>query len=124
MKLRMWIAIVGVVGLLLGACAPKAVAPEPIIQTEVKVVTATPQPPQGTFYFLAANNSDPFYVPGVAGLMDAAAAVGDDRIQQMQGQAVSPESFTHGSSEERMAWFRRGFQTGDPNQCDTFSRAN
>lgn len=54
----------------------------------------------------------------------AAAAVGDDRIQQMQGQAVSPESFTHGSSEERMAWFRRGFQTGDPNQCDTFSRAN
>jgi predicted metalloprotease len=54
----------------------------------------------------------------------AAAAVGDDRIQRMQGQAVSPESFTHGSSEERMAWFRRGFQSSDPKQCDTFSRAN
>ena len=74
MKLRVWIAIVGVVGLLLGACAPKAA--EPIVVTEVKVVTATPEEPQGTFYFLAANNSDPFYVPGVKGFKDAAAAVG------------------------------------------------
>jgi predicted metalloprotease len=52
--------------------------------------------------------------------LQAAAAVGDDRIQQMQGQAVSPEGFTHGSSEQRMTWFKRGFQSGRPEDCDTF----
>lgn len=50
----------------------------------------------------------------------AAAAVGDDRLQKMAGRAVHPESFTHGTSEQRMSWFRRGLETGDPAACNTF----
>ncbi len=51
----------------------------------------------------------------------AASAVGDDRLQEMAGQSVQPDSFTHGSSEQRVAWFKKGFETGDPNQCQTFN---
>jgi predicted metalloprotease len=52
--------------------------------------------------------------------LNAAASIGDDRIQKSAGARVSPESFTHGSSEQRVAWFRRGLTGGDINQCDTF----
>ncbi|HIE92241.1 MAG TPA: hypothetical protein EYQ83_05020, partial [Acidobacteria bacterium] len=50
----------------------------------------------------------------------AAAAIGDDRIQRMGGQGVHPESFTHGSSEQRVEWLRRGLESGDPERCNNF----
>jgi predicted metalloprotease len=50
----------------------------------------------------------------------AAAAVGDDRIQRMSGEGVHPEAFTHGTSEQRAGWFKRGLESGRPEDCDTF----
>ncbi len=52
--------------------------------------------------------------------MKTAKAIGDDALMRNAGQKVVPEAFTHGSSEQRMAWLKRGYQTGDPRQCNTF----
>jgi uncharacterized protein len=53
--------------------------------------------------------------------LNAASAIGDDRLQRQARGYVVPESFTHGTSAQRVRWFKRGIQTGDINQCDTFN---
>lgn len=56
--------------------------------------------------------------------LQAATAIGDDRLQMQSQGYVVPDSFTHGTSEQRVRWFRKGFETGDLNQGDTFNAAN
>jgi predicted metalloprotease len=53
--------------------------------------------------------------------LDTAARIGDDALQRAAQGRVVPDSFTHGTSEQRQAWFFRGFKTGDDNQCDTYN---
>ena len=53
--------------------------------------------------------------------LGAASAIGDDSIQKQTRGRVNPDSFTHGSSAQRVRWFRRGLESGDPDQCDTFA---
>jgi len=52
----------------------------------------------------------------------AASAIGDDTIQKRSSGRVMPDRFTHGSSAQRVEWFRRGFESGDPNSCNTFQQ--
>lgn len=53
--------------------------------------------------------------------LNAATAIGDDRLQMRSKGYVAPDSFTHGSSAQRVRWFKQGITTGDLRQCDTFS---
>ncbi|AJK14536.1 neutral zinc metallopeptidase [Yersinia pseudotuberculosis] len=53
--------------------------------------------------------------------LNAAQAIGDDRLQQQSQGRVMPDSFTHGTSQQRYTWFKRGFDSGDPNSCNTFA---
>jgi predicted metalloprotease len=53
--------------------------------------------------------------------LTAASAIGDDRLQRQAQGTVVPESFTHGTSAQRVRWFRRGLETGSSKACDTFS---
>ena len=55
--------------------------------------------------------------------MNTATAIGDDRLQKQSQGRVVPDSFSHGTSEQRVRWFKAGFESGDPNRCDTFGAA-
>jgi hypothetical protein len=57
----------------------------------------------------------------IAEALNAASAIGDDRLQKQTQGRVVPESFTHGTSEQRVRWFKRGMDSGRAKDCDTFS---
>lgn len=71
-----------------------------------------------------AQQSQPFLEQGdIEEALNAASSIGDDRLQKEAQGYVVPESFTHGSSAQRVRWFKQGFQTGDMNECNTFDAA-
>ncbi len=71
-----------------------------------------------------AQNSRQILEPGdIEEALNAASSIGDDRLQRQSRGYVVPESFTHGSSAQRVRWFKQGIQTGDPAQCNTFNTA-
>lgn len=69
-----------------------------------------------------ANRTKSILEPGdIEEALNAASAIGDDRIQKKQQGYVVPDAFTHGSSKQRVRWFKGGFESGDIQQCDTFN---
>jgi uncharacterized protein len=77
--------------------------------------TTTPDPATGEILILELTQQD------IDEALSAAAAVGDDRIQEAATGDVDPHTWTHGSAEQRQRWFMTGYETGDPQQCDTFA---
>ncbi|MGD7732852.1 KPN_02809 family neutral zinc metallopeptidase [Propionibacteriaceae bacterium G57] len=79
----------------------------------------------GVWFKWAAQNPDDVIdnitQDDLARIVDAARVVGDDHIQKQSGGGVNPDGWTHGSSAQRKFWVSKGFNSGDPNQCDTFS---
>jgi predicted metalloprotease len=69
-----------------------------------------------------AQEAKDIFEPGdIEDALNAASAIGDDRIQRQTQGYVVPDAFTHGSSAQRVRWFKRGYESGDLNQCDTFN---
>ncbi|BDD82872.1 hypothetical protein TPB0596_26350 [Tsukamurella pulmonis] len=66
---------------------------------------------------------EPLTQDQISTAIQTAQAIGDDTMQRNAGRNVNPESFSHGTSEQRVRWFTKGYQTGAPAQCDTFSGA-
>jgi predicted metalloprotease len=67
-------------------------------------------------------NGESVLEPGdIEEALTAASAIGDDRLQQQSQSRVVPDSFTHGTSEQRMKWFKKGYESGDMKQGDTFN---
>jgi uncharacterized protein len=67
---------------------------------------------------------EPLSDKDIADALSAASSVGDDRIQKAATGRINPEAWTHGSAGQRQKWFTVGYQTGDPNKCDTFATNN
>jgi uncharacterized protein len=74
----------------------------------------------GIWAHYAQNDKIKLEVGDLEEAINAAAAVGDDRLQEQASGAVRPERFTHGTSEQRMEWFKRGYASGTVNDCNTF----
>jgi uncharacterized protein len=80
--------------------------------------TTTPDPATGEVLIIELTRQD------IEEALSAATAVGDDRIQESATGRVTPESWTHGSAEQRQRWFLTGYEGGDPDRCDTFAAAS
>lgn len=81
----------------------------------VRYASSTVDPDTGVPFLQPPTESD------IRGALEAAAAVGDDRIQEQQLGYANPDSFSHGTSEQRMRWFVQGYEGGSIASCDTFS---
>lgn len=110
---------------LLGISERNMAARRNASETEANALSVRQELQADCFAGIWAHNADRFrqmLEPGdIEEGLNAARAIGDDRLQQQSRGYVVPDSFTHGSSEQRMRWFQRGYQSGNVQECDTFA---